>query len=69
MSLSSLPQIFPTIYKIYFLLENYFFDFCIKWSRILLQCIHNSFVALRGRKKGKKLTVNHVSIVQDSENT
>ena len=28
MSLSSLPQIlFPTIYKIYFLLENYFFDF------------------------------------------
>lgn len=52
MSLSSLPQIlFPTIYKVYFLLENYFFDFCIKWSRILLQCICNSFVALRVGKK------------------
>lgn len=67
MSLSSLPQkLFPTIYKIYFLLENYFFDFCINWSRILLQCICSRvFVAL---KVGKKLTENNVSVVPDSEN-
>lgn len=69
MSLSSLPQIlFPTIYKIYFLLENYFFDFfALSGLEFFCNAFATEFCSLKGRKK--KLTANHVSVVQDSENT
>lgn len=53
MSLSSLPQIlFPTIYKIYFLLENYFFDFfALSGLEFFCNAFATEFCSLKGRKK------------------
>lgn len=44
---------FPTIFKIYFLLKNYFYFIFIKWSRILLQLMQE-ICSLKCRKKKKK---------------
>lgn len=63
----SLPQIlFPTIYKLTFYWRTIFLIFALSGREFFCNAFATVFCSLKGRKK--KLTANHVSVVQDSEN-